>query len=154
MSPQWRISRFGSRFGFRHKNHQQITSGKNLAFPQLVMVRRRFRKPSTVVLVKDPDMSQICPKISVDFPYIPILGMGLRLSILWKSEGVWIFGSLGFVTTEKNTLNSCITRNENTRLEDYCTCTDMILGLPLGQGSMMYFTKMKGNMFSSTQDGR
>lgn len=32
--------------------------------------------------------------------------------------------------------------------------TDMILGLPLGQGSMMYFTEMKGNMFSSTQDGR
>ena len=58
----------------------QITR-EELAFPQLVMVSRIFQ-PSTTLRI------QICPKISVDFPYIPIVGMGLGLSIL--SGGVWI----------------------------------------------------------------
>ena len=58
----------------------QITQ-EELAFPQLVMVNRIFQ-PSTTLRI------QICPKISVDFPYIPIVGMGLGLSIL--SGGVWI----------------------------------------------------------------
>lgn len=50
------------------------------------------------------------------------------------------FGSLGFVTTEKYTLSSCTTRNEHTRLEDYCTCR-YYFGITsrIGQGSMMYF---------------